>query len=163
LRNYHCEWGKQGLAMEMFEYNDPAGAKPVAVSQTQSVSLSEFGPEEWAALREFAAERRYKPGAVILPAADPEAGLNIIMEGEVQVAGGGETILGPGGMFGISRFFDPALQDVAAATGAGAAVLVLTQAGLTRMAAWRPRAGILLLTALGTLLSRQLHDAGRRF
>jgi len=40
---------------------------------------------------------------------------------------------------------------------------MLTQPGLTRMAAWRPRAGILLLGALGMLLSRQLHDFGRRF
>jgi CRP-like cAMP-binding protein len=150
--------------MEMFEYNDPAGAKPAAVSQAKIVTLAEFGPEEWAALREFAAERRYKPGAIILPAADPEPGLNIVMEGEVQVTGGGaETNLGPGGMFGISRFFDAALKDVTAATRAGAAVLVLTQPGLTRMAAWRPRAGILLLIALGTLLSRQLHDSGRSF
>ncbi len=147
--------------MEMFEYNDPAGAKPVAVSQAKSAALSEFGPEEWAALREFAAERRYKPGAVILPAADTEPGLHIVMEGEVQLAG--ETSLGAGGMFGISRFFDPALPEVAAATRNGAAVHILTPPGLTRMAAWRPRAGILLLTALGTLLSRQLHDAGRRF
>jgi hypothetical protein len=146
--------------MEMFEYNDPTGAKSVPVSQPKVVGLAEFGPEEWAALREFAAERRYKPGAVILPAADTEPALHIVMEGEVQV---GETPLGPGGMFGISRFFDPALQDVAAATSAGAAVLMLTPPGLTRMAAWRPRAGILLLTALGALLSRQLHDSGRSF
>jgi signal-transduction protein with cAMP-binding, CBS, and nucleotidyltransferase domain len=150
--------------MEMFEYHDPAGAKSVSGSQPRTDGLAEFGPEEWAALREFAAERRYKPGAVILPAADPEPGLHIVLEGEVQLeGGGGEANLGPGGMFGISRFFDPALKDIAAATRTGTAVLVLTQAGLTRMAAWRPRAGVLLLGALGTMLSRQLQDSGRIF
>jgi hypothetical protein len=150
--------------MEMFEYDDPAGAKNVAATQPLVAGLAEFGPEDWDALREFAAERRYMKGATILPAGDAPPALNIITEGAVQVNGGaGEATLAAGSMFGISRFLDPNLPDVTAATATGAAVLMLTQPGLNRMAAWRPRSGILLLGALGALLSRQWRDAGRSF
>jgi len=150
--------------MEMFEYSDPAGAKSVPNTQPLVAALAEFGAEDWAALREFAAERRYMKGATILPAADAPPALNIVTEGAVQVNGGaGETTLAAGGMFGVSRFLDPNLPDVTAATPSGAVVLMLTQPGLNRLAAWRPRTGILLLGALGALLSRQWRDAGRSF
>jgi hypothetical protein len=148
--------------MEMFAYDDPAGAKPATASQPVAAALAEFGPEEWAALKEFAAERRYRPGARILPSEDPTPALHILMEGGVQL-GGGDTVLGPGAMFNVSAFFDAASPGMTAATRGGAAVLLLTASGLNQMAAWRPRAGILLLSALGGLLARQLRDLGKSF
>jgi CRP-like cAMP-binding protein len=148
--------------MELFAYNDPSGASPVAAPQPAVAALAAFGPEEWADLREFAAERRYLPGAVILPAADATPTLAIIVEGEVAVQSGNESaIIGAGGLFGVSRFLDQTVPDVAAQTASGATVLMLTQPGLTRLAAWRPRTVVLLLGALGALLSRQLHALGR--
>jgi hypothetical protein len=148
--------------MEMFGYSNPSGASPVAEPQPAVAQLGTFGPEEWAALREFAAERRYMPGAVILPAADPTPALSIVVEGQVQVQGGaGAVTLGPGGLFGICHFLDPALPDVTAQTEAGATVLMLTQPGMTHLAAWRPRTVILLLGVLGALLGQQLQSLGR--
>jgi CRP-like cAMP-binding protein len=147
--------------MEFFGYDN--ATPPSSLAAPTAATLASFAPEDWEALRAYAAERRFPPGATVLAPGDPQPTLFIVQEGSVTLSGSPPAEIPAGGLFGISSFLDSQPATLTARTAAGANILLLTREALTRLAAWQPRPAILLLTELGAHLAQHLRATNRNF